>query len=134
MSISVHHAQDIGYGVSFAIGLWLRMLLRSDYALHSKTNALKTRRAFFYLNWVPLLTRSVIEFGIVWWPWRHIDMIPSSLNYAANFYRLFPRAAMVAVLMGLGADFLLDWIGQAASQRIPALAPLFKEIVPPVPE
>lgn len=134
--LTLHQKADIAYAACFLFGQWLFLLRRADLGVRSPMNALKSRRQFFYLNWVTLLYRVVIEFGLFFYPYRHADVnsllsleglqLPSWLHVPQNW--------IFVIFLGIFSDGLLDWVlgrGKFLGITIPDR---LKEDIPQLPE
>jgi len=137
--MSHHHEWDLVFVAVFSLGQLLFMLKRADLAKRSPLNGIKTIRAFFSYNWVTLLFRAVLEQGLVLWPYREasgssIQWLASKMGITIPFQIPQHRGLVGAFFIGIGADFLLDWVlMQKWVDGIPFLGKL-KEQIPQLPE
>lgn len=130
---------DIVYILAFAAGQILFMLKRADLARRSPLNGVKSIRQFVSINWITLVFRAVVEWGVFLWPYRSasvafIDAAISKLGYSIPFQIPARRGLAGAFFLGIGADFLMDWlVMQKWFQAIPILNKL-AENIPQLPE
>ena len=121
-----HQRLDIAYWFAFFAGQCVFVLKRSAMAVRSKTNPIKTRRAYLYANWDVILIRSVIEFIIIFYPYRH-----GELDSVFNFVTLghlpfaFPQSPVFSLALGYLADSTLDWVG-----TLPRVPEWLRESIP----
>jgi hypothetical protein len=112
--LTPHMSQDFLYYFAFLGGQLLFILKRAASAIRSKTNPVKTRRAFIYANWDVLLIRCAIEFPIYFF-FRHYDA--NSILSVFTSWRVpftLPQGGMMSFSLGYIADSLLDWFGASA--------------------
>lgn len=130
---------DVIYIAVFSAGQALFMLKRADLARRSPLNGVKTIRQFMALNWVTLLFRAVIEWGVFLWPYRSASasFIQTAIEkVGVNFPFQVPthRGLAGAFFLGVAADLLVDWIlMQKWIQSVPLLNKL-AENIPQLPE
>lgn len=136
---SHHLLWSVVYIAVFSVGQILFMLKRADLARRSPLNGVKSIRQFFALNWVTLIFRAVIEWGVFLWPYRSASaaFVAAALSkVGVNIPFQIPahRGLAGAFFLGLGADFLMDWlVMQKWFQAIPVLNQL-AENIPQIPE
>lgn len=134
-----HWLWDIIFILMFSAGQLLFMLKRADLARRSPLNGVKSIGNFFALNWVVLLFRAVIEWGIFLWPYRSasnsfLQSIVHKVWSSFPFQLPQHRGLVGCFFLGIGADFLLDWVtGQSWIDSVPILR-LLKENIPQLPK
>jgi len=129
-----HVELDLIYWFFFALGQGLFLLKRADLARRSPLNGMPTIGAFFVMNWVTLLYRSVFEVGLVFYPYRHVDVNSLIDKLGWNLPIQIPQSLWVAFFLGILSDYLMDWI--VLQEKIgPFKVPSFlKENIPQLPE
>lgn len=135
MLLSVHQDWDIALWLVFFAGQCVYILKRCAMAIRSKTNPIKSRRAFLVANWDILAYRSVIEFALLFYPLRHLTVgtIAGIIHFSLPVW--IPAESQVSAIgfffIGIGADVMLDWIGE--SDKTPSFIKKFlQEQVPDV--
>jgi hypothetical protein len=130
---------NILYIVVFSAGQFLFMLIRADRARSSPLNGVKSIRKYFSINWVKLLSRAVIEWLLVLWPYRSgsVAFLQAMITKVwASFPFQIPthRGLSGAFAFGLASDLLMDYItGQPWFKSIPVLNKIVENI-PQLPE
>lgn len=136
----MHWKADLAYWGVFFLGQLLFLLKRADLARRSPLNGVTGIGNFFALNWVTILFRSVVEFGVVLYPYRHVDInsLIAKLGWLPDSVRI-PQSIVVAFFLGLFSDMIMDWvvmqdkifgipIPKALKETIPQL-PAVKEVI-----
>ena len=132
--LSDHQKWDVVYYFAFAGGQILFLLKRVSLAVRSPMNALKNRREYFYLNWDILTIRYVLEFALVYYPFRHVPMDSLFSMFGWNVPFHIPNSAISFLLLGYMSDSVMDWFAmQDKLMGIPIPA-IVKETVPHLPE
>lgn len=126
--------RDIGYWLAFALGQLLFLLKRADLARKSPLNGLPTIKAFFALNWITILYRSVLEFGLILYPYRHMDInsLIDKIGWLPDSIRI-PQSVVLAFFLGLFSDYLMDWIAMQDSIAGFKIPKFLKESIPQLP-
>lgn len=123
----------------FSCGQFLFMLKRADLARRSPLNGINSIKQYFSLNWVVLLFRAVIEWGLFLWPYRSasaswIQSIVKMVWHSFPFQVPQHRGLIGAFFFGIGADLLIDWLlMQDWVKSVPILKYLMEQI-PQLPE
>jgi hypothetical protein len=132
--ITPHQLQDICYWLAFFCGQCLFVLKRADLSTRKPTNATKSRRAYVANNWVPLLIRMIIEFVVIFYPYRHFSLVTIASWFGWHLPFDIPQSGFGAFCLGFLSDGLLDWLGTL--QTIPktniAIPAWIKEQIPPL--
>jgi hypothetical protein len=130
-NMSLHQKQDIAYYLAFLIGQLLFLLKRASSAIRSKSNPIKSRRAFFAQNWDILSIRVALEAAIFVLV-RHVglsDLIAMFTNWKMPIQ--LPQSGFGFGCMGYAVDSVVDWF--AVSSKCPALLQRWiKENIPDV--
>jgi hypothetical protein len=101
------HKLDALFALAFIAGEALFILRRCAIAIRSKTNPLRSRRDYLYLNWDALLYRVGLELGLIYWPMRHYRTVEAWTGNRVHV--TVPQFWIVFFLLGIFADALLDW-------------------------
>jgi hypothetical protein len=127
------------YIAVFSAGQLLFMLVRADRAKSSPLNGVKGIGQYFSLNWVKLLSRAVIEWLLVLWPYR-AGSVAFLQALIIKVWPSFPfqvpahRGLAGAFAFGLASDLLMDYItGMPWFKSIPVLNKIVENI-PQLPE
>lgn len=125
---------DVINWLAFALGQGLFLLKRADLARRSPLNGVKSIGEFFSRNWITLIFRGAIEFCLIFWPYRHnwADLVIAKLGW--NFHVHVPQSLVLAFLLGLASDMLMDWAvmqDSIAGVKIPVK---LKENIPQLPQ
>jgi len=138
--LSQHALGDITFYFCFLFGQFLFGLKRSASAIRNPANPIKTRWAFFYVNWDVLSVRAAIEGLTIYYPWRHIPLstllgwfqiaLPAWIQTLVN--EGDAGGPIAAVALGYIADSALD--GLSMWSKLPAwLSHWIKENIPAAP-
>ena len=115
----------------FFLGQCLFILKRSGLAVRSPLNAMKSRRQYIAQNWDILLIRTVLEFIVVYFPYRHAGLFAT---YLPKWWNLIPSSWVLSLALGFLSDSLMDWIaGQDKVLGIPVPS-FIKETIPQLPQ
>lgn len=134
-----HMLWDVIFIAVFSAGQLLFMLKRADLARRSPLNGVKTIRQFFALNWVILLFRAVVEWGLILWPYRSasaafIQAAALKIGVSIPFQVPSHRGLAGAFFAGVASDMIADWIVmQKWIQAVPILNKL-AENIPQLPQ
>lgn len=132
-----HWQWDIVYWLVFALGQLLFLLKRADLAKRSPLNGVRSIGQFFGQNWITLLFRSALEFVFPFYVYRHTD--PAVLSswiakVGVNIPFRIPQSLVVAFLLGLFSDMLMDWLAMQDSVAGIKIPSWLKENIPQLPE
>lgn len=134
--VTAHFRWDVILWLVFFCGQCVYILKRAAMAIRSKTNPIKSRRAFLYANWDILAIRSTVEFILIFYPLRHLNMgtLASLMHFTLPSW--IPTDGHLGAwgffACGIASDVLLDWIGE--NDKVPNVIRQFiKENVPNVP-
>jgi hypothetical protein len=132
--MSPHQQTDVLYYIAFFLGQCLFVLKRADLAARSNTNGTPTKMAYLGHTWVTLLVRMVLEFVLVYYPYRHLSINDLFSSWGWHFPFQIPQSAVGAFCLGYLSDSLLDWMG--TRQTFPGtnitIPKWLKEQVPPL--
>lgn len=106
-----HSLMNVLDYAAFYVGMFLFMLRRADLAMHAVSNALKSRKQYFALNWVTLVIRSVMQTPIVY-VWHHYT-IADLVGWFGSSWKpsaTIPDIPGVALLLGYFSYTGLDWL------------------------
>src|SRR5438445_13746747 len=106
---------DIVYWIAFLLGQGLFLLKRADLGRKSPLNGLPSISAFFVLNWITILYRSVVEVGLVLYPYRHVDINVLVVKIGWHLPFAIPQSIVIAFFLGLFSDYLMDWVAMQYS-------------------
>lgn len=125
---------DIIYWLAFALGQALFLLKRADLAAKSPLNGVRTKRNFFYLNWVTIIYRSAVEFVFPFYVFRHVD--PNVLMAGMSWHLPFsiPQNGVFFFVLGLFSDLIMDWAAMQKSVMGIPVPSWLKENIPQLPE
>src|SRR5258708_37964665 len=100
-----HLQADFAYYAAFLSGQGLFVLKRAASAIRSKTNPIKSRRAYAYANWDILLIRASLELPI-FWIYRHesIGTVAGWMGLNLPVAFSLPVNPLVAVMIGYLSD------------------------------
>jgi hypothetical protein len=134
-----HWLWNVVFLLVFCAGQFLFMLKRADLAKSSQLNGVKTIGEFFTINWVKLLFRAAIEWGIVLWPYRSasgdwLQTVIGKLGVNLPFQIPSHRGLAGCFFAGVCAELVLDWVlGKQSILGIPIPA-MLKEQIPQLPQ
>src|SRR5271155_5072306 len=132
--ITPHQLQDFVYWLAFFFCQLLLFLKRPGVATRKLTNPTKSRWQYLRNNWVTLLIRTVIEFVLIFYPYRHFSMGAIAGWFGWHLPFDVPQSGFGAFCLGFLSDGLLDWLGTL--QTIPktniAIPAWIKEQIPPL--
>ena len=126
--MSLHHKLDLLYYLAFLAGQMVFILKLADLAARGH-NAILTKRQYLQRNWVPLLTRVMLE-SAIFFLYRHYDpgtIIRMFTSWNPPFS--FPQGAMPSLFLGYLSDSLLDWLS-----TFPKIPTWIKATIPAVPQ
>lgn len=128
-----HLLYDALFYLAFIVGQLLFVLKRAGSAIRNPTTTIKTRWEYVNLNWDTILIRGVLEFLVIFYPWRHFSTAEIAHFFGWNIGTWsLPDNPVVATLLGFASDSLLDWL--AVSQKLPSfLQKWLSENVPQLP-
>lgn len=129
-----HWKWDILYWLVFALGQLLFLLKRADLARRSPMNGVASMGAFFAFNWVTILYRSALEFVVPFWVYRHVDVNAMIAKTGWNMPFQVPQSLVVSFVLGLFADFVMDWVAMQKSIAGIPIPSWLKENIPQLPE
>lgn len=132
--LTEHQRWDAIYYTAFFGGQMLFLLKRIGLAIRSPMNLLKTRRQYVRLNWDILLNRTILEFAIVYYPFRHIDINTLFGMFGWNMPFHVPNSAISFFLLGYLSDSLMDWFAMQDKLMGIKIPDIVKETVPHLPE
>jgi len=114
----------------FFLGQCLFILKRSGLAVRSPLNGMKSKRQYVYQNWDILLIRAVLEFIIVYFPYRHSSLFAT---YLPKWFNLIPGSWVIVLALGFLSDSLMDWLaGKDKVFGVPVPG-FIKETIPQLP-
>lgn len=139
--ITPHHLQDLLLYITFLGGQLIYIMKRAGFSM--RAGRAPTRRAYVYQNWDIIAFRSVLEFIIVFMPFRHLspDQIIGLLHIDLSgvswlSFLQTPLESPVGFLgLGIASDGLFDWFVDWASRspKVPqAVRNWLTENVPPM--
>ena len=119
MQLSQHFSHDIIFYLVFLCGQMLFILKRAGSAIRNQQTTITTRWQFVMFNWDTITIRGVIEFAMIFYPWRHFTMtqILSFFGYQRDPLPI-PDSPVTSLLLGYASDSLLDWLSM--SQKLPS--------------
>lgn len=101
--------------ICFILGQLLYILKRAYYSVNGPntpvTEKINTYKMFLISYWIPLFVRGVLGVFIFWVVMFYPDLFTKITQYLGlNINLTIPKVPPVAFLLGLGSDFILDWI------------------------
>lgn len=133
--LTSHQLWDIIYYLPFLCGQALFLLKRVGLAIRSPLNCLKSRREYLYINWDILVYRAGLEFILIYFPYRHQDVVSGWLaSFGWHLPFQLPQAAILFVMLGLMSDYMLDWIAGHDKVFGMTIPKFLKEQIPQIPE
>lgn len=132
--LTEHQKWDVIYYAPFLGGQMLFLLKRIGLAIRSPLNLLKSRREYLYLNWDILSVRYVLEFAVVYYPFRHIEINTLFAMFGWNMPFHIPDSAISFFLLGYMSDSLMDWMAMQDKLMGVKVPNIVKETVPHLPE
>lgn len=150
---------DIRFWLSmtYAIGTFLHLLMRSDLAMKSKVNMVPNRRCWFRNQWVLILVRGGFWGYLLFWGWLlHPDVFAKMAKLAyfpdwlASWFNVTPNP-LSAMGFGFICDTVLDytqvftgllvqkypmlgWLGKIIQAQIPQYDPDVVDVTKTTPE
>jgi hypothetical protein len=100
--------------VGYVLGQLLFVLKRAASAIRSKTNPIRTRRAYIYANWDVLTIRLMLE-GVVFvlcWQVGFTKILALFTSWQSPIK--FPASPVFYFAFGFFIDAALDWYGQSS--------------------
>lgn len=131
--LSEHQMWDVIYYAPFLIGQMLFLLKRIGLAIRSPLNLLRTRRQYLRLNWDILTIRYILEFAIVYYPFRHVEMNSLFAMFGWHIPFHIPDSAISFFLLGYMSDSLMDWFAMQDKIMGITIPNIVKETVPHLP-
>jgi hypothetical protein len=131
---------DLIFLFVFSLGQFLFILKRADLARRSPLNGVKSIGQYFKLNWVVLIFRAAVEWGLILWPYRSwsattIQWALQKMSIPIPFQIPARRGLTGAFFAGMVASSLLDWLMmQNWTKNIPIVNFLLRENIPQLPE
>jgi hypothetical protein len=141
ISMDSHHVQDLLLYIPFLVGQLVYIMKRAGFSM--RAGRAPTRRAYIYQNWDILAFRSVLEFILVYTPFRHyspnqlltvfhVDL--SGVSWL-SFLQTPVESPVSFLFLGIGADGMFDWFVDWASRSPKVPQPVrnwLTENVPPM--
>ena len=130
---------DLIFLLVFSLGQFLFMLRRADLARRSPLNGVKSIGMFFAMNWVTLLFRAIIEWGVCLWPYRSasaqwVNSLIAHIGINVPFQIPSHRGLAGCFFLGVFSDMVLDWVTMQDKIFGIPIPKAVKETIPQLPQ